>query len=106
MSRWVDAMAFQGRGGGPKVTCRSTFFCWLRIQLLMVEDYAYVRIDFREDPDLPIQYGDEWDDQGKKETIIHVFFCIFNFIFDFYDVMQIYCLPIQLEPRLLRGKEQ
>ena len=37
--------------------------------------------------DLPLLEGEQWDDRGKKDTTIHVIFCIFNLIFDFYDVM-------------------
>jgi hypothetical protein len=31
-----------------------TFFDWLQPQLLMVDDYAYARLDFRGDPDLAL----------------------------------------------------
>ena len=66
MSRWVDAMAGQHNGGGPRVTYGPTFFRWLRSQLLMVEDYTYAGTNFREDPDLPLLDGVEMDDRGKK----------------------------------------
>ena len=39
----------------------------------MIEDYLYAGTYFREDPDLPLPEGEEWDDRGKKETIIYVF---------------------------------
>ena len=77
MRRWVDAMACHGGVGGPRVTYGPTFFRWMRSQILKVEDYAIMGIDFREDLELPIPYGEEWDDQGKKETIIHFFLLYF-----------------------------
>ena len=40
-----------------KVKFGDPFFQWLRDQILMVEDYAYVGIDFRGDPDLPLLPG-------------------------------------------------
>ena len=51
---WVEAMARHGGGGGPKVTYGPFLFHWLRGQLLMLEDYAYVGADFRDDPNLPL----------------------------------------------------
>ena len=50
----------------------------------MIEDYAYEGGDFREDPALPLLEGDEWDDQGKKDIIHHVF--NFSILFHFYFV--------------------
>ena len=58
MSRWVDVMAHHGGGGGPKVTYETIFFHFLRRQLLMVDDYAYARTDFRDDPNLPLLEGE------------------------------------------------
>ena len=58
MSRWVDAMACHGGGGGPRVNYGLAFFRLLRSQLFMLEDYAYVRTNIRDDPDLPLPYGD------------------------------------------------
>ena len=40
-----------GRG---RVKFSDLFFRWLRDQILMVEEYAYVRMDFTGDPDLPL----------------------------------------------------
>jgi hypothetical protein len=33
----------------------------------MVEDYAYVEVDFRGDPELAFLDGSQWGDIGKKE---------------------------------------
>jgi hypothetical protein len=37
--------------------------------MLMVDDYAYVRIDFRGDLDLALLEGSQWGDIGKKEIL-------------------------------------
>jgi hypothetical protein len=44
MKRWVDLMARHATG--PIVKYNDVFFDWLRTQMLMVDDYAYVGIDF------------------------------------------------------------
>ena len=53
MLRWVEIMARTG-GDKAKVKFEATFFCWLREQILMIEDYSHARTDFRGDPDLPL----------------------------------------------------
>jgi hypothetical protein len=68
MKRWVDLMALQG--GVPIVKYDKVFFQWLRNQLIMVEDYAYVGMDFRGDPDLALPEVSQWGDIGKKEIFI------------------------------------
>ena len=45
------------RVGRGRVKFGDPFFRWLRDQMLMVEDYAYVGIDFTGDPDLPLLPG-------------------------------------------------
>ena len=59
--RWVLVMGLYG-GRGPKVVYGSTFFHWLRGQLLMIEDYAYDGVDFRDDLELVLPEGEMWDD--------------------------------------------
>jgi hypothetical protein len=74
MKRWVDLMA--RHGGVPTITYGPAFFQWLRDQLVMIEDYAYVRTDFHGDPDLALPEGSQWGDIGKKEFFIICFFFI------------------------------
>ena len=62
--RWVLVMSLYG-GRGHKVVYGSTFFCWLRGQILMIEDYSYEGANFRDDLELVLLKGGEWDDQGK-----------------------------------------
>ena len=77
----VTSMPHLG-GGRPKVSYRSVFFHWLRNQLLMVEDYAYEREDFRNDLELVLPKGEVLDDRGKKRYYQLVFlFLVFYFIF-------------------------
>jgi hypothetical protein len=38
--------------------------------MLMVDDYAYVSVDFRGDPDLVILEGFQWGDIGKKYILL------------------------------------
>ena len=59
-------MARIGVGRG-KVKFADPFFRWLRDQLLMVENYAYMGSDFRSDPDLPLPPSAQWGDTGKKQ---------------------------------------
>jgi len=61
MAHWVALMP---RGGGDQqMSWRPKFFGWLRLQLIVVEDWPYVRTDFTGDPDLPLPEGDEWDEE-------------------------------------------
>jgi hypothetical protein len=50
MLRWCRLMA--RHVAGPIVKYDDIFFDWLQNQMLMVDDYAYARLDFRGDPDL------------------------------------------------------
>ena len=68
MVRWVDIMARTG-GGGAKVKFEAALFCWLSVQILMIEDYAYARTDFRGYPDLQLPPGAQWGDIGKKQYL-------------------------------------
>ena len=61
-------MAHTGAGRG-KVMFGDPFFQWLRDQILMVEDYAYVGTDFNGDPDLLLPPGGQWGDIGKNQTL-------------------------------------
>ena len=66
MQRWVWIMARTGAGRG-KVKFDDPFFRWLRDQLLMMEDYAYVGTEFSGDLDLPLPPSGQWGDIGKKQ---------------------------------------
>jgi hypothetical protein len=67
MKRWVDLMAQHTTG--PIVKYNDVFFEWLRIQILMVDGYAYVVLDFHGDLDLALPKGSQWGDIGKKDIL-------------------------------------
>ena len=70
-----------GAGRG-KVKFGDPFFWWLRDQILVVEDYAYVGTDFGKDPNLPLPPGEQWGDIGKKKETLNG-----NSVFMFYIFM-------------------
>ena len=51
----------------------------------MVEDYAYEGAYFRDDPELALPEGEEWDDRGKKR---HYPLCFLIFVFYFIFILQ------------------
>jgi hypothetical protein len=67
MNRWVDLMALHI--AGHIVRYNDVFFDWLITQILMVNDYAYVRIEFHGYPNLSLPEGSQWGDIGKKEIL-------------------------------------
>ena len=69
-------MPHQGGGGGSVMTSGSVFFWCLWGQILMVEDYAYSRTDFRGDINLPLPKDDQLDDKGEKDATFIVFFIL------------------------------
>jgi hypothetical protein len=68
MKRWVELMA--RHCGVHIVKYDDVFFQWLRNQLIMVEDYAYARMNFHGDLDLSLPEGSQWGDIGKKKIFI------------------------------------
>ena len=52
--------------------------------MLVIDDYGYVGIDFRNDPDLVLPEGEDWDTAlGKKHAIS-------SFSSDVFDIFMIY----------------
>jgi hypothetical protein len=70
MKRWVNLMA--QHAASPIVRYNDVFFYWLRTQMLMVDNYAYVGIEFR-DLDLSLLEGSQWGDIGKNEFFFIMF---------------------------------
>ena len=56
------------RTGRGKVSFGAPFFHCLNDQILMIQDYAYVGIDFKGGPDLQLPPGAQWGDIGKKQN--------------------------------------
>jgi hypothetical protein len=63
MKWWCDLMS--QHLAGPIIKYNDTFFYWLEPQILMIDDYAYARLDFRHDLDLVLPEGSHWGDLGK-----------------------------------------
>jgi hypothetical protein len=72
---------------GPIIKYNDSFFDWLRPQMLMVNDYAYVGLEFQGDPDLALPEGAQWGDLGKKYT-----FLLFKCFCEFYHMQMFLCL--------------
>jgi hypothetical protein len=64
---------------GPIVKYDNVFFDWLQTQMLMVDDYAYVGLDFRGDPNIALPEDAQWGDLGKKHTNF-IFLNVFVFL--------------------------
>lgn len=71
MLKWLGLLV--QLGGGQHTHFSEDFFSRLDQDLLMVDDYGYVGIDFHNDPDLVLPEGEDWDAAlGKK--ICYLFF--------------------------------
>ena len=83
MLMWVEIMAHTG-GVRAKVKFEATFFHWPIDQILMIEDYAYVGANFKDDPDLPLPPSAQWGDIGKNQNpkmlIMFLYFYILCFL--------------------------
>ena len=83
MLKWLGLLV--RLGGGRKPHFSKDFFSCLDQDVLVVDDYGYAGIDFRNDPDLVFPEGEDWDSAlGKKHAIssfysdVFVFFIIYN----------------------------
>ena len=63
--RWVDAMRRLG-GGRVSNPYPADLFPWWRRQIVAIDDYPYVGIDFRGDPDMPLPPGSAYGDIGNE----------------------------------------
>jgi hypothetical protein len=87
MLRWCNLMA--RHVAGPIIKYNDSFFDWLRPQMLMIDDNAYVVLDFRGDPDFPLPEDAQWGNLGNKYT-----FCSFLNVFcKFYHLNCFYVYP-------------
>jgi hypothetical protein len=64
MERWTSLSPRLGMELEFRFT--GDFFAWLRRQLIVIEDFPYVRVDFRGSMDLVLPYGMDWDASGEK----------------------------------------
>ena len=49
------------------------FFLWRCRQIIAIDDYPYERIDFHEDPNIPLPPGLEYGDIGNESQLNFVF---------------------------------
>jgi hypothetical protein len=66
MLKWSGLLVWLGGGWQPHFS--EDFFNRLDQDLLMVDDYGYVGIDFCNDPDLVLPEGLDWDATLAKKT--------------------------------------
>jgi hypothetical protein len=83
MERWTS---LSPRLGNEPSTFRFTvdFFAWWRRQLVVIEDFPYVGVDFRGSTDLVLPEGIQWDASGTKLNLATYFCFFFFFIYFFY----------------------
>jgi hypothetical protein len=72
MARWTKVMRRQG-GGRVPTPYNEDFFFWWRQQVITLDDYPYVRIDFRGDLDMQLPPGTAYGDIGKMFLNISFF---------------------------------
>ena len=73
---WEDAMRRMG-GGTVSNPYPADFFPWWRRQIIAIDDYPYVGIDFRGDPDMPLPPGVAYGDIGNESQTL--FLCFLNY---------------------------
>jgi hypothetical protein len=76
MARWTMLMRRLGSGRVP-TPYNNEFFFWWRQQVIALDDYPYVWIDFRGDPYIPLPPGSAYGDTGMKKFFKYFFFFVF-----------------------------
>lgn len=76
-------------GGGRPPHFSEVFFSQLDQEILIVDDYGYAGIDFRNDLDLVLSMGYDWDAALGKKNMLDFFlssyvFMIFVFFYFFF----------------------
>ena len=82
IARWADLMKRLGGSEVPRTTWDDEFFLWWREQIIDVDDYPYVRMDFRGDPDLVLPLSAAWGIVGKLKISD-----LYNFL-DFFNICE------------------
>ena len=58
LMRWVAIMARHPEEGSEVVQFLHEYFRWLRNQLFVIQDFPYVGMDYRGDPDMTLPLGE------------------------------------------------
>jgi hypothetical protein len=76
MAQWIEVM--RQKGGGRVVTPYNDdfFFCWWR-QIISLDNYPYMRIDFKGNLDMSLPPRATYGTIGKKIYIFHFLFIFF-----------------------------
>ena len=64
LTRWVAVMARHPDEGAAVVRFPDGYFRWIESQVFAIQDFPYVGMDFRNDPDMVLPQGEQWDDRG------------------------------------------
>jgi hypothetical protein len=76
MSRWIDVMRWVG-GGSVPIPYNDEFFFWWRRHVITIDNYSYVGIKNRGDPNMSLPPVSTYGDIGKKCFYIFHFFVFF-----------------------------
>jgi len=59
-------MACHQKEGTEVVQFTPEYFRWLENQIFIIQDFPYLGMDYRGDPDMTLPRGEQWDDRGKN----------------------------------------
>ena len=79
MLKWLGLLTRLSGGRQPHFL--EDIFSRLDQDMLMVDDYGYAGIDFRNDPDLVLFEGEDWDAALGKKHVISFHVVIFFYMF-------------------------
>lgn len=90
MKKWCGMLT--RLGGGQLLEFGKEFFSCFHRQIVVINDYAYVGIDLREDPNMVLPEGEDWDDdlgeflfcQNIKIFLLFLKYLMF-FIYSMFD---------------------
>ena len=60
-------------GGKDVFSYNDGFFAWWEMQVPFIEDFPYAGMDFRNDTDLALPEGAQWDASGKISPMLDLF---------------------------------
>lgn len=87
MKKWSEVLSLLGGGRQPHFN--DEFFDRFDRQIWVIDDYEYAGIVFREDPELVLPEGEEWDrDIGKYDAClfekVHLFFHMYMILLNVF----------------------
>jgi len=66
---WWTSLSPQLGNEPLSFTFTDGFFIWWKRKMVMVEEYPYVRVDFRGSADLVLPEGAQWDASGRLKMV-------------------------------------